>query len=247
MHDAPFRVAHVSEIVTPAGSQSREGAVAGSPDALRHRLLRRRGVPGRGGRRRLRGRAHRRSTPRTRSSSSSRTGTRPVKVGDQTVVDAPAGTFVYVGDPAVLRGATALEAGTTLFVVGGEPGKAFEVSAGGSRSTQPVPERAWKTELPLAGAGGEPVDLWRSIQSHGLVDLPPMRIDEEGGRWRSRCRFRRRGRARCGSPRAAPGTLELTVSGRPPGKRQAAELEAAAAHVLRLDEDLSPFYAAAAY
>jgi hypothetical protein len=32
----------------------------------------------------------------------------------------------------------------------------------------------WSAELALAGAGGEPVDLWRSIQSHGLVDLPPM-------------------------------------------------------------------------
>ena len=38
---------------------------------------------------------------------------------------------------------------------------------------------AWSAELALAGAGGEPVDLWRSIQSHGLVDLPPMRIDDE--------------------------------------------------------------------
>ena len=48
-------------------------------------------------------------------------------VGGETV-DAPAGTFVYVPDPAVVRGATALEPGTTLLAVGGEPGKAFEVS-----------------------------------------------------------------------------------------------------------------------
>ena len=40
-------------------------------------------------------------------------------------------------------------------------------------------EGAWTTEIQLAGPGGEPVDLWRTIQSHGLVDLPPMRIDEE--------------------------------------------------------------------
>ena len=43
-------------------------------------------------------------------------------------IAAPAGTFVYVPDPAVVRGATALEAGTTLLAVGGEPGKAFEES-----------------------------------------------------------------------------------------------------------------------
>jgi hypothetical protein len=48
-------------------------------------------------------------------------------IGGETV-DAPAGTFVYVPDPAVVRSATALEAGTTLLAVGGEPGKAFEVS-----------------------------------------------------------------------------------------------------------------------
>ena len=49
------------------------------------------------------------------------------RVGDETV-EAPAGTFVHVSDPAVVRGATALETGTTLLAVGGEPGKAFEVS-----------------------------------------------------------------------------------------------------------------------
>ena len=42
-----------------------------------------------------------------------------------------------------------------------------------------MPETSWSAALRLAGGGGEPVDLWRSIQSHGLVDLPPMRIDEQ--------------------------------------------------------------------
>ena len=49
------------------------------------------------------------------------------KVGDETF-DAPAGTFVYVGDPEVLRGAVARTAGTTVLAVGGEPGAAYEVS-----------------------------------------------------------------------------------------------------------------------
>jgi hypothetical protein len=43
-------------------------------------------------------------------------------------VDAPAGTFVYVRDPALVRGALAEEAGTTLLAIGGEPGRAYEVS-----------------------------------------------------------------------------------------------------------------------
>ena len=44
-------------------------------------------------------------------------------------VEAPAGTFVHVPDPAVVRGAIAREPGATLLAVGGEPGKAYEVSA----------------------------------------------------------------------------------------------------------------------
>jgi len=55
------------------------------------------------------------------------TGRASIRVGGGTV-EAPAGTFVYVRDPEVLRGATALEPGTTLVAIGGEPGRAFEVS-----------------------------------------------------------------------------------------------------------------------
>ena len=34
-------------------------------------------------------------------------------------------------------------------------------------------------ELRLVGAGGEPVDLVRTLNSHGFVDLPPMRPDPD--------------------------------------------------------------------
>jgi hypothetical protein len=44
-----------------------------------------------------------------------------------TSLPAPAGTFVFVRDPAVARGAWAREAGTTLLVVGGKPGTAYAV------------------------------------------------------------------------------------------------------------------------
>jgi quercetin dioxygenase-like cupin family protein len=44
-------------------------------------------------------------------------------------IDAPAGTLVYVPDPDERRGARALETGTVVLAVGGEPGTAFEVSA----------------------------------------------------------------------------------------------------------------------
>jgi tetratricopeptide (TPR) repeat protein len=43
-------------------------------------------------------------------------------------VDAPAGTLVFVRDPAVKRAAVAHEAGTTLLCVGGRPGQPFRIS-----------------------------------------------------------------------------------------------------------------------
>jgi hypothetical protein len=58
-------------------------------------------------------------------------------------VDAPAGTVVFVRDPAVRRGAVAKEADTTVLVVGGAPGRAFE----------PSPWEAWLAAKPLLDAG----------------------------------------------------------------------------------------------
>ena len=44
-------------------------------------------------------------------------------------IDAAAGTFVFVRDPAAKRGAIATEAGTTVVIAGGKPGEAFTPSA----------------------------------------------------------------------------------------------------------------------
>lgn len=44
-------------------------------------------------------------------------------------VDAPAGTLVYVPDPATVRSARALADGTTVLAIGAEPGAAFAVSS----------------------------------------------------------------------------------------------------------------------
>ena len=52
--------------------------------------------------------------------------------------DAPAGTVVFVADPAVRRGAVAEEAGTTVLVVGGVRGAAFE----------PSPWESWLAAFP---------------------------------------------------------------------------------------------------
>jgi N-glycosylase/DNA lyase len=108
-----------------------------------------------------------------------------------------------------------------------------------------VAKTSWSADLPLVGAGGEPVDLRRTIESHGLVDLPPMRI-VPGSRTleitvplpNARPRT-----ARVAEGRA--GHAVITAAGPAPGARVAADLLATLAYVLRLDEDLSPFYALA--
>ncbi len=46
--------------------------------------------------------------------------------GDE--VDAPAGTLVFVRDPALLRAARATADGTTVLMVGGPPGVPYKVS-----------------------------------------------------------------------------------------------------------------------
>ena len=33
--------------------------------------------------------------------------------------------------------------------------------------------------FPLRGPGGEPIDLWRTLISHGMAELPPMRTNEQ--------------------------------------------------------------------
>jgi hypothetical protein len=48
-------------------------------------------------------------------------------VGDETV-DAPAGTLVFVRDPALIRSARATADGTAILAVGRRPGTAFEIS-----------------------------------------------------------------------------------------------------------------------
>ena len=68
-------------------------------------------------------------------------------------VDAPAGTLVFVGDPAVRRAAKAKVEGTTVLVVGGVVGRPFE----------PSPWEAWLAAMPLLDAGRpeEGIDVFK--------------------------------------------------------------------------------------
>jgi 3-methyladenine DNA glycosylase/8-oxoguanine DNA glycosylase len=100
----------------------------------------------------------------------------------------------------------------------------------------------WTAELPLVGAGGEPVDLWRTISSHGVADLPPNRIDE-GARVLEVTLRVPKGRPRTAQVRqGTKGQAAITVLGNDPHPAAAEAVLERVAHVLRLDEDLSGFY-----
>jgi 3-methyladenine DNA glycosylase/8-oxoguanine DNA glycosylase len=109
----------------------------------------------------------------------------------------------------------------------------------------PSHDHADSYEFPLVGPGGERIDLWRTLTSHGMTSLPPMQLDEERQTLEVTLSVngRRPRTVRIHSPR--PGYGELTFIGRKPGPRMIERLLAKARHLLRLDEDLSPFYALA--
>jgi N-glycosylase/DNA lyase len=103
--------------------------------------------------------------------------------------------------------------------------------------------KGWAIELELRGAGGEPVDLYRTLASHGVADLPPNAIDEEA-RMLTTTLALPRGRARTVRVRAGrPGVAR--VEGERVGVRDGAALAETVRHMLRLDADLSGFYAVA--
>jgi 3-methyladenine DNA glycosylase/8-oxoguanine DNA glycosylase len=91
-------------------------------------------------------------------------------------------------------------------------------------------------EIELRGAGGEPVDLWRTVVSHGLNFLPPATIDEDA----------RVLTITLPVPRRRPATV-VVREGRPgkalvEGRRVDERVLDVLRHVLRLDEDLSELY-----
>jgi 3-methyladenine DNA glycosylase/8-oxoguanine DNA glycosylase len=96
-------------------------------------------------------------------------------------------------------------------------------------------------ELELVGAGGEPVDLWRTISSHGVADLPPNRIDEDARTLEVTLPVTR------GKPRIAVVSEGRSGFARVEVLRgEADSVLGTVRRMLRLDEDLSPFYEVAA-
>jgi 3-methyladenine DNA glycosylase/8-oxoguanine DNA glycosylase len=95
-------------------------------------------------------------------------------------------------------------------------------------------------ELPLRGAGGEPISFARTIHSHGCARLPPAAVEAAPLRYRRR--FRIGGRIVEATVHEQRGRLvALTASSLRP--RERASIEASIARMFRLHDDLSPFYA----
>jgi 3-methyladenine DNA glycosylase/8-oxoguanine DNA glycosylase len=88
-------------------------------------------------------------------------------------------------------------------------------------------------ELPLRGAGGEPVDFARTIVSHGVAELPPNRVDLAGRALETTLAVARGAR-----------TVRITARGKKLRIEGSADpkLTKTVAHMFRLDEDLSAFY-----
>ena len=99
--------------------------------------------------------------------------------------------------------------------------------------------RRWSKELELVGAGGEPVDLRRTLASHGVADLPPNDIDPEAGTLTTTLALPR-GVATIRVAGSRKGYARVEGTGAKAGALDAVR------HMLRLDADLSAFYAVAA-
>jgi 3-methyladenine DNA glycosylase/8-oxoguanine DNA glycosylase len=96
------------------------------------------------------------------------------------------------------------------------------------------------TRLELRGAGGEPVSLARTLLSHGVAELPPNSVAEDGSVFETVLP----GDGRAWVVRVVedgPGWARVDTDPEAPVE----ELARVIRHMLRLDEDLSGFYARA--
>ncbi len=98
-------------------------------------------------------------------------------------------------------------------------------------------------EIALRGPRGEPVDLARTLNSHGFAELPPNLLDG------TRPALETTVRIPAGRPRririepGRAGSVRVRILGRAAGPRVQAAVRQGVRHMLRLDQDLSDFYA----
>jgi N-glycosylase/DNA lyase len=114
------------------------------------------------------------------------------------------------------------------------------------RETFDLAMSSWSAELELRGAGGEPVDLLRTIGSHGLADLPPHVLNEEARTLETTVVLPRERARTIRIAQARSGFASVEVAEGRVGTVDGALLADSARHILRLDADLSGFYEVAA-
>ena len=98
----------------------------------------------------------------------------------------------------------------------------------------------------MLGPVGEVVDLRRVFLSHGIAELPPMRLDQKAWIFEITVPLNGFNPRTIVISQARPGHGLIDIAGRPPTVRAAAAVMAQVRHVLSLDIDLMPFYAVAA-
>jgi len=95
-------------------------------------------------------------------------------------------------------------------------------------------------DIPLRGAGGEPVDFARTIASHGVAELPPNRLDLEARVLETTLPIPRGARTIRLTERR--GKLRIDALAGSIGERARDALTTTVAHMFRFDENLFEFY-----
>jgi 3-methyladenine DNA glycosylase/8-oxoguanine DNA glycosylase len=102
-------------------------------------------------------------------------------------------------------------------------------------------------EFPFVGPQGEPIDFARTISGHGVTSLAPMEVDEIDQSLTVTLALPDSLPPRTLTIRSrAPGTCTAEIHGRAAAAGEIELLAHAARWILRLDQDLSGFYALAA-
>lgn len=96
--------------------------------------------------------------------------------------------------------------------------------------------------IPLKGPSGEPVNFVRALFSHGVADLPPFFVNRSSRTLTATVRIGRSVRTLLLSARRA-GRVTISVSGPPLSAPLCAEACGVVRRILRLESDLSAFYA----
>jgi len=105
---------------------------------------------------------------------------------------------------------------------------------------------ALDVKFSLIGPGGEPIDLWRTLNSHGVAALPPAKLDEASRTLTVTLALPGFGPRTVSIAQSRDGHGIVTADGTPPSDDEAALIIAGVRHLLRFDQNLAPFYALSA-